>query len=170
MKVLFHANDFIVRVIEEGDLQKTLEVYQQAEDFLSLGPVPRASIEMVHADIKHYKESGGLYCMIQHKNGNHVGVVDFVPETTKGIAFLSLLLISHRFRNRGIGHSIVKNLESYLQQKYRTHTIESGVQTNNDPAINFWKKCGFKIGTNARAIGDGTIAYEMKKTLVPILP
>jgi len=169
MKALFRANDCVVRMIEKDDLPKTLEVYQQAEDFLSLGPVPKASMEMILADIQHSKESGGLFCVVIDCNGNMIGVVDFVAELTKGTAFLSLLMISYRFRNRGIGKAIVKGLESYLMHTYGTHTIESGVQTNNEPGIMFWKKCGFEIGRIARALDDGTVAYDMKKKLLPNL-
>jgi ribosomal protein S18 acetylase RimI-like enzyme len=167
MKSLFCASDCVVRVIEKDDLPKTLEVYKQVEDFLSLGPMPKASMEMVLADIQHSKEAGGLFCAVVDCNGNQIGVVDFVPEATKGTAFLSLLMISHKFRNQGIGKAIVKALESYLIQTYGTHTIESGVQTNNEPGIMFWKKCGFQIGRVARSLDDGTVAYDMRKKLRP---
>jgi RimJ/RimL family protein N-acetyltransferase len=166
MKAIFCANDYIVRAMETDDLQRTLAVYQQVEDFLALGPVPKASMEMVLEDIQHSKESGGLFCVVVDNNGNQIGVVDFVPELTKGTAFLSLLMISQEFRNQGIGHAIVKALESYLIYTYGIHTIESGVQTNNEPGIRFWKKCGFEIGQTAKPLEDGTIAYDMTKRLV----
>jgi len=169
MKTLFRAKGCIIRTIDEGDLQKTLEVYQQVEDFLSLGPVPKASMEMVLADMEHSKQSGGFFCVIHDRTGDQIGVLDFVPERTEGIAFLSLLMISQRARHQGNGRAIVGKLESYLRRKYGTQTIESGVQTNNDQGIGFWKHCGFEIGQTPKALGDGTAAYEMKKTLVPIL-
>jgi RimJ/RimL family protein N-acetyltransferase len=168
MKVLFRANNCVVRRIEENDLQRTLEVYQQVEDFLFLGLVAKASMEMVQADIEHSKKSGGLFCVIDDRNGNQIGVIDFVPETTKGTAFLSLLMISQKHRHQGNGQAIVNNLESYLKQNYGTHTIESGVQTNNSAGIAFWKRCGFEIGQTAKALNDGTVVYDMKKYLAYI--
>ena len=83
MKAIFCAKDCIVRAIEAEDLERTLAVYQQVEDFLSLGPVPRASMEMVLADIQHSEESGGLFCVVVDNNENQIGVLDFVPELTK---------------------------------------------------------------------------------------
>jgi RimJ/RimL family protein N-acetyltransferase len=165
MKALFRAGEYIVKAIEETDIQKTLEIYHQAEDFLSLGPEPHASIEMVLTDIQHSKESGGLFCIILDGNGNQVGVVDFIPATSTGVAFLSLLMIAKKHRHHGIGQSIVKNLESYLQNRHGTHTMESGVQTINALAIGFWGKCGFQISKKAKALDDGTVVYDMKKEI-----
>jgi RimJ/RimL family protein N-acetyltransferase len=169
MKALFRTDGCVIKMIEEDAFQKVLGVYQQAEDFLSLGPVPHASIEMVHMDIRHSRESGGLFCMILDNDGNHIGVIDFIPETSQGTAFLSLLMLSQSHRRRGIGQAIIRGLELYLHQKYGTHTIESGVQTNNAPAIGFWKRCGFVMGNVAKAQDDGTVTYDMKKgpTLIP---
>ncbi len=61
----------------------------------------------------------------------------------------------------------MNKLESYLRQNYQTHTIESGVQTNNKVGISFWKRCGFVIECNPKAMDDGTIVYDMKKILDP---
>jgi hypothetical protein len=112
MEALFHAKDCIVKEVEESDLQDTLQVYKQVEDFLALGPVPKASMEMVLADIDHSKQSGGHFCIIVDRNGSKVGVVDFVPETKAGVAFLSLLMISQDNRHKGIGKAVVIGLES----------------------------------------------------------
>ena len=166
MTELFHTKDCTIKRIEQADLQSTLEVYRQVEDFLSLGPVPKASMEMVLADIKHSKESGGLFCVINNQNGTQIGVLDFVPETSKGVACLSLLMISQKYRHQGNGQAVLNNLELYLKQYYGTHTIESGVQTNNNAGIEFWKRCGFEIGHVAKAMNDGTVVYDMKKNLI----
>jgi ribosomal protein S18 acetylase RimI-like enzyme len=98
-------------------------------------------------------------------DGNQIGVLDFVPETTKGIAFLSLLMIAQKHRRKGHGQAIVSSLASFLKCRYGTRIIESGVQTNNDRGMRFWRKCGFEIGRNARALEDKTAAYDMKKRI-----
>ncbi len=165
MEVLFSAKDCSVKELEEAELQGTLRVYEQVEDFLALGPVPKASMEMVLADLRHSKESGGRFCSIDDRNGNQIGVLDFVPETTAGTAFLSLLMICQDHRHKGIGRAVVKGLECYLSQRYHTQLIESGVQINNEPGKAFWRACGFQIGQDAKAMEDGTVAYDMKKTL-----
>ena len=57
LKAFCHPNDCIIREIKEEDYQGTLEVYQQVEDFLPIGPVPKALMEMVCAGTKLSKES-----------------------------------------------------------------------------------------------------------------
>jgi hypothetical protein len=51
MNNLWQSSRLVVRALSEGDLKPTLEVYRACEDFLSLGPVAIASIEMVLDDI-----------------------------------------------------------------------------------------------------------------------
>jgi RimJ/RimL family protein N-acetyltransferase len=163
VKAIFHANDFEVRPVTSADFESTLKVYEQCEDFLSLGPVPKASKEMVQADIDHSKSSNGIFCGIWDKSGTQVGVLDFIPEMEKGIAFLSLLMISEPYRYGGIGTVIVAELEAHLMTNYKTRILKSGVQTNNAIGIKFWKKCGFILETKPTAIDDGTVAYQMQK-------
>ena len=167
-KELFKTKDCIIKPIEDKNLTGTFEVYKQVEDFLSLGPVPKASIEMVNADIKHSKESGGIFCAIHDINGDQIGVIDFVPNNKKGTTFLSLLMIAKKDRNKGYGSAIMESLESYLIHEYGTKIIESGVQINNVAGLGFWKRCGFEINRIANALDDGTVAYEMRKVIVPI--
>ncbi len=165
MGLLFQTKDCKVRTHVAADAQAILAVYEQSEDFLSLGPVAKASMAMVSADIEHAANSAGVYCVIEDSDGSLIGVLDFVPEYTEHAAFLSLLMISSDRRNRGYGRAIMTGLESYLRQHYETRHILSGVQTNNDHGIRFWKKCGFDIGHVARALDDGTVAYDMKKDM-----
>ena len=58
-----------MRVHTAADIQAILSVYEQSEDFLSLGPVPKASMKMVSADIEHSTRSGGVFCVIENHDG-----------------------------------------------------------------------------------------------------
>jgi RimJ/RimL family protein N-acetyltransferase len=164
MSVVFRTDTHAVRTYEPADLQATFDVYRQCEDFLSLGPVPRASTEMVLADIRHSLARGGLFCVIENKAGSIVGVLDFVA-TSRSTAFLDLLMISRDHRDRGTGKSILFALERYLGQTHGVDRMESGVQTNNLAAIRFWKRCGFVIDEKPHALEDGTVAFEMSKEI-----
>lgn len=165
MKALFRAGTCAVRLRSDADAEAILAIYRQSEDFLSLGPVAKASMEMVIADIQHSGEAGGLFCVIEDALGNRVGVLDFVPEYSTRTALLSLLMISREHRHRGYGTAVVAALESYLVTNYQTDWIESGVQTNNGPGIRFWTNRGFAVGHTPRVIGDGTVAFEMRKQI-----
>lgn len=166
MQTIFFSSEYMVKPINSSDKKLILDVYTQCEDFLSLGPVPKASIHMVDADIQHSIKEKGIYCGIWNTEDTMVGIIDFIPETSKGNACLSLLMISEKYRGKGIGVLVTSLLESYLKTNYRTEVIESGVQVNNIKGIQFWKKRGYNISENARDMGDGTIAYAMRKELV----
>ena len=77
---LFSAATLEIRPLAENELQSTLEVYKQCEDFLTLGPVPFASMEMVQADRDHSKKENGVYCGIWNEDNKQIGVIDFIPE------------------------------------------------------------------------------------------
>lgn len=164
LDTLFNADELEIRPVSQDEIDSTLEVYRQVEDFLSLGPVPTASIKMVLADIAHSKREKGIYCGIWDRSGVQIGVLDFSLGTEKE-ATLWLLMISRPYRNQGYGRTIILNFESYLKQQYSVETICSGVQVNNEGGIIFWKKMGFIISEIAMDMGDGTTAYEMIKRI-----
>jgi ribosomal protein S18 acetylase RimI-like enzyme len=122
-------------------------------------------MKMVSADIQHSTQSGGLFCVIEDDTGSQIGILDFIPGYANRTAFLSLLMISREHRNKGYGKAVVEALESYLIRNHKTDLIESGVQTNNEPGIRFWRNRGFEIGQTAKALDDGTVAFEMKKEI-----
>jgi RimJ/RimL family protein N-acetyltransferase len=165
MCLVFQASTCLVRLSQSHDFRAILEVYRQSEDFLSLGPAPHASSEMVLADMQHSSISGGLFCVIEDLLGRTVGVLDFVPESSEKTAVIELLMISCEHRNKGHGSSVLAALECHLKMRHRVNRIDSGVQTNNPNAIRFWKKSGFTIDDNARAINDGTVAFQMTKEI-----
>ncbi len=165
MNILFCTKNYRIRPLEPNEIDSTLEVYKQCEDFLALGPVAIASKTMVEADLDLSKRHNGIYCGIWDKNDTQIGVLDFVPQIDKGISDLSLIMISKPYRDSGSGTEIINGLEQYLRSNYQTSMIVSGVQINNEPGISFWKKCGFIIDKEARDMGDGTTAYQMKKNI-----
>jgi RimJ/RimL family protein N-acetyltransferase len=167
MAVLFVTESLTVREFEPPDSAAVLSVYKESEDFLSLGPVPAASMEMVIADMEHSAAANGRFCVIQRADGEVVGVLDFSAHAAGDTALLSLLMISRQHRNKGYGSAVVDALELYLHGMYRVRTIEGGVQTNNPGAMRFWRSRGFLIGTVGRLHEDGTTACEMKKNLGP---
>jgi hypothetical protein len=99
-----------IRPVGQDDLDAVLEVYRHCEDFLALGPVATASMEMVLKDIETSREEGGIFCGIYTAGGEVTGVVDYIPNNCQGnpqAAFLSLLMIAAPFRNQGIGKAVI---------------------------------------------------------------
>jgi len=163
--MLIEGNNFTIKDVDEKDTDTVFEVYKQCEDFLSLGPVPSASKQMIYNDFKLSKEEGGTFCGIFF-NGKMIGVIDFVPGNYDGNpenAYLTLLMISAGHRRNGIGREVVSAVEKQIFKNRNIKCICAGVQTNNKPAIAFWLKMGYKIVGGPKLMPDTTIVYRLKK-------
>jgi RimJ/RimL family protein N-acetyltransferase len=159
---------FTVRPVDDSQLRQLLRVYRACEDFLVLGPEPRASLEMIRADIEHSRAEGGTFCGIWDAQGRIIGVVDFVACGFEGVAehgFLSLLMISKPHRRQGAGAEVVRAIERRLIHDHGITTMLSAVQTNNRPAIRFWQKMGYAIVSSPEPQQDGTVTYMLSKPL-----
>ena len=164
--ILFQTDELEVAPIDPGDLPALFEVYKQCEDFLALGPVSEASLQMVREDIDRSRSENGQYCAIRNHQGHLIGVLDFsVNGGDDSTSILSLLMIAASWRNKGYGQTVVNALEMYLKETYKIERIASGVQTNNSGAIRFWKRLGYDLSTEPRPMPDGTVTYEMAKVL-----
>jgi ribosomal protein S18 acetylase RimI-like enzyme len=164
--VLFGSPALSVLPFAESDLPEVLRVYKQCEDFLALGPVATASLEMVREDVRHSREEGGSYCVIRTAAGETAGILDFLPRHgPPGTAYLSLLMIESPFRGRGIGSETVALLEAHLREWYAVHTVESGVQVNNEPGIRFWTGQGYRIVSGPELMPDTTVTCRLRKEI-----
>ncbi len=155
------------KTIGEESAAAVLEVYRQCEDFLALGPVAKASMEMVLEDLRHSREIGGKFCGI-FVNGELAGIVDYVPnrfEGSDGTAFLSLLMIAKPWRGAGLGGQVVETVEQEMR-RCGAHTVLSGVQANNPSAIRFWQRMGYRITGGPDLQPDGTVCYSLEKKLM----
>jgi ribosomal protein S18 acetylase RimI-like enzyme len=157
-----------IRAVIQNDLDAVLQVYQHSEDFLSLGPVSTASMEMVLKDLEISKEEGGIFCGVYTEDEKMIGVVDYVPNNFQGnpqIAFLSLLMIDSTFRGQGIGKAIVEAVENEIKKDPAVTVILSGVQVNNPQAVRFWQRNGYCITSEPKLMPDQTIVFDLQKQL-----
>jgi ribosomal protein S18 acetylase RimI-like enzyme len=166
--ILVHAYAIGIKKISQDDLEAVLDVYQQCEDFLALGPVATASMEMVLKDIEISQSEGGSYCGIFTAGGQMIGVVDFVPCYYQGdpqFAYISLLMIAKPYRSSGIGESVVKAIENEIKKDSRVKAILAGVQVNNPLAVKFWQRHGYRIISGPEIMSDRTTVFELRKDL-----
>jgi ribosomal protein S18 acetylase RimI-like enzyme len=157
-----------IRPVPQNDLYAVLEVYQLCEDFLALGPVATASMEMVLKDIEISKNEGGVFCGIYTAEGKMIGVLDYVPNDYQGnpqAAFLSLLMIALPFRHQGIGKAVVEAVENEIRKDVQVTLILSGVQVNNPQAIRFWQRRGYRIVSEPKLHPDQTTAVDLRKDI-----
>jgi cytidine deaminase len=164
--ILKHNLD--VRPIQADGLEAVLNVYKQCEDFLALGPVATASMEMVLKDLEISRNEGGIFCGIYKADGKMIGVIDYVPSNFEGslqTAYLSLLMIAPPFRKQGIGGTIVEAIENEIKKDRGIRTIRAGVQVNNPQAIWFWQRNGYQIASGPKLMPDQTTVFDLRKDL-----
>ncbi len=160
--------NFTIRPVTPAEREAVLEVYRQCEDFLALGPVATASMEMVDADIAHSREAGGSFCGVFAADGRMLAVVDYVLHGWEGnpaAAFLSLLMIAAPYRGQGLGYWIVEQVETHIRQDPQVKVIFSGVQVNNPNAVRFWQARGYRIISEPELLADGTTCVQLRKEL-----
>ncbi len=159
---------FVVWPIGTAEAQTILTVYEQCEDFLALGPQPRATLAMVLADLQLSADEGGTFCGIYDAHNVMVGIVDFVPRGFEGDpsrAFLSLLMIAAPWRGKGLGAAVVRLIEDEIRRDSHITAIDSGVQVNNPAAIRFWQRCGYTIVSGPTLLPDQTTVFHLRKPL-----
>lgn len=160
------APRFALRGVDESSMADILDVYRQCEDFLSLGPNPEASTEMIREDLRLSRDSGGLYYGI-YVADQIVGVVDFVPrgyENDSGHGHISLLMISKPWRSTGLGRAVLRVVEEEILADPAIKAIITNVQTNNLEAIGFWIRQEYRIISGPTLMPDSTTVYTLKKT------
>src|SRR5512133_3760127 len=142
MELYIQTERFIIRSLipTQAESDAVLDVYRQCEDFLALGPVSKASMEMVQADFAHSRQAGGIFCGIYARSEEAslpspmIGIVDFVPagfEQDPHCADLSLLMIAAPYRDHGLGEAVVQAVEAEIRRAGQVCVIHSGVQVNN---------------------------------------
>jgi hypothetical protein len=67
MTIAIRDCSLTVPPITLDELDEVLNVYRQCEDFLALGPVPTASMEMVVKDIEISKDYGACSVAYTHR-------------------------------------------------------------------------------------------------------
>lgn len=164
--MLICDNSFEVRAITQDDLGAVLDLYQQCEDFLALGPERTASMAMVLKDIEISQREGGVFCGIYTADGRMIGVVDFIPRNFEGdpyFAFVSLIIIAPSFRKQGIGTMIIELIENEIRKDVKVTAILSAVQVNNPQALQFWQKNGYRIVGEPELQPDQTTTFRLQK-------
>jgi len=159
--------NFSIRPIEDADLPAVLEVYRQSEDFLALGPVAAASLEMVKADRALSRREGGRYCGIfcpaPGGPDRLAGILDYTLGRP-GILFIELLMLARAERGQGLGAAVVEWL--LAQYGGQVSALQAGVQVNNPGAVRFWQRMGFRITGPAEPQADGTVAFPLERAAI----
>jgi ribosomal protein S18 acetylase RimI-like enzyme len=167
---VFHGPLELRNVMTE-DYDDILDVYRRCEDFLSLGPQPKASPAMVAKDIEDACKEGGVFKGV-YSGDELIGVASYVTKGyagNLGEACLYLLMIIPPFRSKGIGTEIVAMIEKEIFADARTTEILTGVQVNNPRALKFWRNNGYHVTRGPELMPDGTTVFRLRKDSVHIM-
>jgi ribosomal protein S18 acetylase RimI-like enzyme len=160
---------FEIRPITENDLEDVLEVYKQCEDFLALGPEPRASMAMVIKDTETSRSERSLFCGVFASDGKMIGIVEYVPGDFNGethLAFIALLMIVAPSRNQGIGTRVLEFIEGKIRATGRVSEIRTAVQVNNPAALRFWQRNHYRVFGDPERRPDQTVVSHLRKVLL----
>jgi ribosomal protein S18 acetylase RimI-like enzyme len=153
--------------ISDDQIDLILEIYQNCEDFLALGPVAKASKDMVLADMAHAREIGSIYCGLYTDQDRLIGIVEYLPMhhlNVPGAAFIELVMIAVNFRGQGFGSKTIQDLEALIWADPNVHSIDLAVQVNNPAARRFWERHGYLMISGPEYQPDGTTVFTMQKT------
>jgi RimJ/RimL family protein N-acetyltransferase len=166
--MFIRGNSLIFHTVTANDKEAVFRVYRQCEDFLALGPEPKASPEMVMKDMETSQHEGGYFCGIYNTDEQLQGIVDFIPgnfEGNKATAFISLIMIATPFRKQGIGTETIHLIEREIKKDACITEIRSVVQVNNPKAIKSWQKNGYIIADKPELRHDNTRVFQLRKNL-----
>ena len=103
-----------------------------------------------------------LYNMKLYNNNNKIANYNFMVSDKKAV----INNIQVYKKNRGIGSSILHNIETYVKDTYDVNNISllAWQNSENEKVIDFYKKNGYKMtGENSQIYDDSVIIYDLYK-------
>lgn len=141
----------------------------ELQDFETLYEIDHAcftpEIAYSRDDLRYYFRFPGADCVVAEVEGKLAGFSLSSHQNGKG--YIITIDVLEQFRRRGVGRALLVELERRLAvQGLRTVGLDTA--TDNEPAIAFWLKHGYrKRGVRKGYYPGGRDAYIMSKALAP---
>lgn len=103
-----------------------------------------------------------LYNINVYNNNNKIANYNFMISDKKAV----INNIQVYEKNRGIGSSILHNIETYVKETYDVNKISllAWQNSENDKVVEFYKKNGYRMtGENSQIYDDSVIIYDLYK-------
>ena len=103
-----------------------------------------------------------LYNINVYNNNNKIANYNFMVSDKKAV----INNIQVYKKNRGIGSSILHNIETYVKDTYDVNKISllAWQNSENDKVVDFYKKNGYTMtGENSKIYDDSVIIYDLYK-------
>jgi ribosomal protein S18 acetylase RimI-like enzyme len=89
------------------------------------------------------RKNDGLYLAVE-EDGKLIAFLDMPREHWRHTALISNLYVDQKFRGRAIGTELINRAVGYAQEN-SIRAIWLETQSNNYPACQFYRKCGFEL-------------------------
>jgi [ribosomal protein S18]-alanine N-acetyltransferase len=122
-----------------------------------------AGISYSKTTLRYFLTAPSADCVVAVDENKIAGFI--VSEENPPLAHIITLDVDESHRHRGIGTALLKELESNLAARgVRSILLETA--SDNDAAVAFWKRHGYRIEATLKRYYLGRIdAYEMRKIL-----
>jgi ribosomal protein S18 acetylase RimI-like enzyme len=144
----------------------TLRSYEP-HDFAALHKLDQAcfpaGISYSKTTLRYFLTQPSADCTIAELDGRIVGFI--VSEENPPLAHIITLDVDAKHRQQRIGTMLLETQESNLASRgVRSILLETAI--DNEPAVAFWKRHGYRIEATLKRYYLGRIdAYEMRKIL-----
>lgn len=165
--MIIENQEYIIEPIREQDIESVIEIYNSNEHFLvNHTGLKRVSRQWLEEEYQNMKSMDFTTCKVIDKASKKIiAICDFKVQEA---VYLSLLMLDHKLKSRGIGKDIYDLLEAYFI-KQKAHSIRIDVvydYPNN--VLGFWEKLGFVKQDEIELSWNNLIskAYVMSKVVL----
>jgi len=157
------------RDMQEEDIIFLSELLNEKQIVASLHNAVKSYEEWLETYKKYWKDDDDEKHFIVYSDGDPVGWLKFNGLKNTETAWISMLVVSTKQQNKGIGHCAIAFSEEYMKSKGIT---KIGIHTTDDNLIaqKLYMKCGYSIVEyGACTTGDGAhrMGYTFMKNLNP---
>ncbi len=155
-----------MRDITPQDYPAALLVYRQAPDFMVRlsGYAPEAlNLALVEQEAAEARAHGARYAgLFLRARETLIGLAVFEPSGYKGertTAWVALLLLAEPYQRQGYGAEACRLLEETAFADAGVRRIRLGVLVNNEGALHFWRRMGYRRQGGVVQAADGHDIY-----------
>ena len=122
-----------------------------------------AGIAYSKSAMRYFLGLAGAECVVAEDAGKAIGFI--LAEQNDALAHIITLDVAESARRQGLGSALLRRIEVDLAARgVRTVLLETAI--NNESAIAFWKKHGYRIEAVLKRYYPGKLdAYAMRKIL-----
>lgn len=114
-------------------------------------------------ELRWYLRLPGAECIVAESDGQIVGFILAAHERSR--AHLITVDVVEEFRRRGIGSALLAEIERRMAER-GAREVELETATNNDAAVAFWRKHGYRTAGVRKSYYPGPVdAFAMRKPL-----